>query len=199
MPAWGRALRDCVRRVGAFAAALALAACGGNVTVGPTPTAVTTGPSLYQWQLVHGDDAIFGAGLIATLPMGSNLNLLTGETRSGFLDLRCFKNKPVVLLRFDYKVGSNTSAGLSYRFDDKGGVEAKARFLRNYSTIVIDDPSEVRRFVSQLATASRLLMRVDSLMVAGTHIALDVRGGGYASEQALANCPLPPVVADRRT
>jgi len=182
-------VRDCVRRVGAFAAAASLAACAG----------ATTSPALHQWQLAHRNDPIFGANLTAVLSMGHGYNIASGDILTGALELKCFKSKPIVVLAFNYKVGSNTSAAVSYRFDDKPGVDAKARFLRNYSTIVIDDPSEVRRFVADLSTANRLWIRIDSLMVNDTNIELDVRGGGLASEQALANCPLPPVVADRRT
>jgi hypothetical protein len=181
-----------VHVIGALAVAMSLAACSAN-----PPLAGGSGP-LHKWRLTQHEDAVFGPSLIASIPMGYSASLLTGELRTGMLDLMCFKQQPIVRIRFNYKIGSNASAAVAYRFDDKPGAEAKARFLRDHATIVIDDPSEVRRFLAGLATAGKMVMRVDSLVAGATNIELDVQGGAPASEQALAGCPLPPVVADSR-
>lgn len=181
-----------VQVIGALAVAMSISACSAN-----PPPADDSGP-LHKWRLTKHEDAVFGPSLVASIPMGYSANLLTGELRTGALDLMCFKQQPIVRIRFNYKIGSNTSATVAYRFDDKPRVEAKARFLRDHATIVIDDPSEVRRFLAGLTTAGKMLMRVDSLVAGPTNIELDVQGGASASEQALAKCPLPPVVADGR-
>lgn len=162
-------------------------------TLGPEPTWYVTQGSLHNWKVLLLDNEIFGNSRVATLSMNYNANLVTGEIRNGNLDLLCFKTKPAVRLRFNYKVGSNQSAGLSYRFDDRPGVEAKARFLRDFSTIVIEDPSQVRRFLADLMTANKLLMRVDSLIVGRTNIELNVQGAATAMNEVLSACPLPPM------
>lgn len=189
----GVVVRSCARSVVVLIAAVSAAAC----TVGPQPRWAETGGTLNNWQVILDKDPIFGNSKIATLTLNYNVNLATGDIRSGHLDLLCHKSKPLVRLRFNYKVGSNQSASLAYRFDDNPGVEAKARFLRDFSTIVVEDPSEVRRFLAELTTASKLLMRVDSLIVGRTNIELNVQGAATAMDAALSACPLPPMTADK--
>lgn len=184
-------MRNCVRRVAAFLAAGFLGAC----TVSSHPYSVATQGPLGNWEVALLKDEVFGNSRVATLSTNPNVNFETGEVRAGKLDLLCFKSKPVVRLRFNYKVGSNRSADFSYRFDDKPGVETKANFLRNYSSVTLDDPSEVRRFLTDLATASKLYMRVDSLIVGRTNIEMNVQGAAAAMDAVLSACPLPAAVA----
>ncbi len=188
-------MRGCARSFAGLLIAGSLAAC----SVGPEPKLTATAGPLSNWEVILASDAIFGQSRIATLRMNYNVNLATGDIRTGAFDLMCFKKSPLVRLRFNYKVGSNKSANLAYRFDDNQGVEPKARFLRDFSTIVIDDPSEVRRFLVELTSASKLVMRVDSLIVGRTNIEMNVQGAPAAIEAALAACPLPPMTAENQT
>ncbi len=45
----------------------------------------------------------------------------------------------MVKLQFPFKVGSNRSATLVYRFDEKPPRESNARFLQDFRTIVLED------------------------------------------------------------
>jgi hypothetical protein len=103
-----------------------------------------------------------------------------------------------VRIAFNYKVGSNQTASVAYRFDENPGQEAKARFLRDYRTVVLDDPAEVRRFLDEMRAANKLFLRIDSLNVGRTNIELGVSGAPEAIDAALGGCPPPPAEPQKR-
>jgi hypothetical protein len=103
----------------------------------------------------------------------------------------CFKNKPVVRLRFTLKIGSDKTAALAYRFDEKPGRDIKARFFARQKAIVVEDDAEVAHFAADLAASETLYLRVSSLTASSFSAKFPVHGGAYAIEQAYAECPLP--------
>ncbi len=102
----------------------------------------------------------------------------------------CLKKDPVVRLLFPFKVGSNRSAALTYRFDDKPPRESSARFLQDFSTVVLDDKEEVAEFITNLGTANMLGLSVKSLVVGQTWARFKVQGATQAIEAAYAECPV---------
>jgi hypothetical protein len=176
----------------ALMAAASLAACTAGLSDIPTP------PADQPWQIDYRDDAIAGKAKVAILPFKSVYNPLSGEEFKGEMRLVCFKRQPIVWIGFNFKIGSNQNAALTYRFDEKPAVDAKARFLRNYSTVVIEDPSEVRRFLADLASANKLSILIASLVTENTNLTLNVRGGAAAIEAIVSGCPLPPTATPKQ-
>ena len=117
------------------------------------------------------------------------------------LQLTCFRNEPIVRLNFDVRVGSNRNSTLGYRFDENTGRDTKARFLQNSRTVVIEDRAEVAQFVSELASAKVLHIRIRTLNTGRTSAEFRVDGAPKAIEAAFAGCPLsnePPRRTARR-
>jgi hypothetical protein len=107
------------------------------------------------------------------------------------LQLTCFRQAPAVQIRFAFPVGSNTSATLAYRFDDRPARHPAVRFLSNRRDIVITDPDAVALFVAELRTATLLFVEVDSLTVGRATAEFAVGGAEAAIGAAYADCPLP--------
>jgi hypothetical protein len=106
------------------------------------------------------------------------------------VQLTCFRDEPLVRIAFGFKVGSNRNSTLGYRFDDKPGREADARFLQDYRTVVIEEDEAVAQFVRELAASQVLYVRIRSLNSARTSAEFRVEGAGGAIENALAGCPV---------
>ena len=96
--------------------------------------------------------------------------------------------QPVVRVHFPFKVGSNRSAALAYRFDDKPARESKARFLQDFSTVVLEERDEVTEFIKDLGTARMLSLSVSSLVVGQAWARFKVQGAPRAIEAAFAEC-----------
>ncbi len=174
---------------------MSLSACAAGVeTASVAPAASSPG----NWRIERRADSIAGANSTAVLPLNYSANFLTGELRTGELRLLCFKRQPVVRIAFNYKIGSNKTAALAYRFDDNPGHEAEARFLQDYKTVVIEDLPEVGRFLAELKSANKLFVRIDSLTIGRTNIELGVEGAPAAIDAALAQCPLSAAQPERR-
>jgi hypothetical protein len=188
-----RVVREWVRRVAVLMAAGLLAACAAGAQSAPE---VRPGPS--PWKVGQFNDSIRGKTPAAIINFTFAVDPFNAKFEQGLLVLECFRNNPVVRFAFPYKVGSNQSASLAYRFDENQGVDPKVRFLRDYSTIVIEDVSEVRRFLTELATATKLNVRIDSHIAKRTNLYLDVQGAGPAIDTVLAGCPLPPMSEPKR-
>jgi hypothetical protein len=186
-----RAVRNWVRRVAALVVSGSLAACAGLSNVPPQPNDK-------PWFVGYQDDAIAGKAMVALVPFNWNVNPISTEISTGELRLICFKRKPLVWIGFNFKIGSNQNAALTYRVDERPPVDAKARFLRNYSTVVIEDASEVRRFLAELAPASKLSIVIASLTADNTNISINVRGAAAAIDAIVAQCPLPPTDASKQ-
>jgi hypothetical protein len=117
------------------------------------------------------------------------------RTGTGIVQLMCFRGGPIVRFANDFRVGSNTTGGLVYRFDQKPPHTPKVKFLTDFKTVVIEDKAEVAHFVGDLETSSALLMRITSLAEGDTEYQYRVTGGAHAVEEAFAACPLKRTAA----
>jgi hypothetical protein len=73
------------------------------------------------------------------------------------------------------------------------------RVVEDYKSILIEDPDEVRRFASELATANELYIRIRSLNAQRTSAEFQVDGAPEAIAAAYANCPITPTSSPART
>ena len=110
--------------------ALALALLTGACATGESAltTAAAPPPDAGLWKFEKRTDPSTGAPMMAAY---LNVNAFDswGHLRSGVLQLMCFRREPVVRVAFNVKVGSNRSATLAWRFDERTGREATVRFL----------------------------------------------------------------------
>jgi len=154
-----------------------------------TPAAAPP-PDAGRWTIEPRTDPVSGA-TIATAYIAVNNIGATGYWQSAILQLSCFRQQPVVRIAFKYKIGSNRSATLAWRFDDQPGREAQVRFLSDYKTVLIEDPAEVAAFAGALAVSDKLELTISSLVVGRSVLRVPVGGGAVALKQAYATCPLP--------
>ncbi len=176
---WSRTLVF-VRAASALVPALLLAAC---VTPG------SERPGAGEWRFIKINDPVRGQLTTVALYL-QRYDFKKEEIESTVLQLLCFKREPVVRLHFPDKVGSNRSATLTYRFDDKPARESGARFLQDFRTIVLEDKDEIAEFVSNLGTAQMLSLSVSSLVVGQSWARFKVAGAPQAIEAAYAACPV---------
>ena len=168
----------------------ACAATGGGSDV-PVATATAVQPHPGDWKIDRKPDPITGGGANAWV-LATRVTPRPGHLpRPAGLQLVCFKSEPVVRLQFKVMVGANRSASFAYRFDERPGHTPKVRFLADRSTVVIEDKSEVAKFVTELAGAETLVVSIDSLIFGKTNAAFPVRGAPAAVAAAFAQCPLP--------
>lgn len=145
------------------------------------------------WRIERVEDRITGLPVSSSmLPASVTSSATQLIARNALLQLMCFQNAPVVRIAFNDRVGSNRNAMLGYRFDDRPGKEAEARFLRDYKTVVIEGPDEVAAFAEALTTARQLYVRIRSLNNPRTSAEFSVAGGGEAVKAAYAGCPIRP-------
>jgi hypothetical protein len=180
--------------------ALSLGACASGAL--KTAETSASGPPS-AWIFERDDDRIAGRPTVTAVTVARSRNALLSRdkpfmTQKAGLQLECFKRDPMVRLVFNYRVGANRSASVAYRFDDKPGREANARFLANFRTIVIEDKADVARFAEELRTSSVLYVRVNSLIVGESTAEFRVHGAPQAIEAAFADCPLPAPKPTRR-
>jgi hypothetical protein len=183
--------------------ALSLSACAGGgasltATAPPQPgeeASLTPAPppAPSAWTINRKIDRITGqpastAHVITTKTSRSGRHLLGGVA----VELLCFENKPVVRVIFSLRAGANRNSTLAYRFDEKPGHDAKATFLQDHKTIVIDDKAEVAQFLDELSTSNNLFVRVNSVFVGQSSAEFRVHGGKEAIEAAYAPCPSKP-------
>ena len=185
-----------MRAVGAIVAALMLSACAAaRDPFVSNASAVPSG----DWRIERQVDRITGTPLSSAFTISKNSsNSLFPYALPVQLNLLCFKDQPIVRMVFNFKVGSNREATLGYRFDDKPGHEADARFLQDYKTVVIEDKPEVAQFVSELATSDVLYVRIRSLNSGRTTAEFRLNGGPAAIEAGFAGCPLSTDQGPRR-
>lgn len=168
--------------------ALALAGCARDPYVAGGPIARAG-----QWRIEQQTDRVTGLPVSsATLPARLTTSSTQLIARNALLQLMCFRDAPVVRIAFRERIGSNRNSMLGYRFDERPGREAQARFLQDYTTVVIEDPAEVAAFVRELASAQTLYVRVRSLNAPRNSAEFAVAGGGEAARAAYAGCPLAP-------
>ena len=170
-----------------------LACCvGGCMTAGggPSTTTVTAAPSAGDWKIDRKLDPVTGVGIGAWVASSRVTSRTRVFPRPAFVQLLCFKNEPLVRLKFDERIGSNRSASLAYRIDENPGREPAVRFLSDYKTVVIEDRKDVAAFAKDVATASEFRVSITSLTVGKTSATFPVRGAPAAIEAAFAECPI---------
>jgi len=167
-----------------------LSALGGCVTT-------ATAPDAGEWKIERGYDRILGDRAATAELQARSRNVRQQQQRypqvqlqTGSLQLGCFDNAPVVRVAFNHRVGSNRTSTLSYRFDDKPGRDAPARFLQTFSTAVIEYPQEVARFVEQLRTSGTLYVRVMSHVAGTSTVEFPLKGAPMAIDAAYQTCPI---------
>jgi hypothetical protein len=145
-----------------------------------------------NWRIERQTDRITGTPISsARLVTRSSSHSAEPFPQSAELQLSCFKEQPIVRLAFNVRVGSNRNSMLGYRFDEKPGHEAEARFLQDYKTVVIEDADEVAQFARALAISNVLYVRIRSLNAGRTAAEFKLNGAPAAIEAAYADCPLP--------
>jgi hypothetical protein len=191
-------------QVVAAVAACLLGACStvSNLPDASSTTAAAPQPDPGAWKIARRIDPISGAPTATASLTITKYDWINARNLGADIILLCFKNEPVVRFSFLSRIGSNRSAGLSYRFDDKPGHTPKVRFLQDYKTVVIDDQGEVARFVDELAASKSLYLGITSLVVGRNAARFPVHGAPHAIEAAYASCPLargqPRRTADTR-
>jgi hypothetical protein len=178
-----RAARQCVgimRAVIWTAAALLLGACA-------TPDHPETG----KWKFEPVFDPTVDAPVTTAFLSISRFELLTGDLYEGNLQLMCFRKRPIIRFAFNIKVGTDRSAGVTYRFDGHPAREVNAKFFARDKVIVIDRLDEVEQFVGQLASAQNLFLRITVLTTDSIVARFEVHGARHAIERSFATCPLP--------
>jgi hypothetical protein len=164
-------------------------ACAPIAAFALVPPAAAQTPG--AWKIDRKPDPITGGGANAWV-LATRVTPLPGHAvpRPAGLQLVCFKDAPVVRVKFMQQVGANRSATFRYRFDEKAGHEPAVRFQADRSTIVLEDKAEVAKFAADLAGADTLVVSVDSLVFGKTNAAFPVRGAAPAITAAYEQCPL---------
>lgn len=180
-------MREHVVRAGVLVLALAVSGC---VTAQSAPPPTQNG----EWIYSRAADPVTGAPHAQVWLVTRRASPPRGEMfpRPVSLQLQCFKGEPIAELVFAFPVGSNRSASLGYRFDDKPGRDVEARFLQDRKRVVIEDRAALTGFADELRNASRLLVRVNSLVLGQTTAEFAVHGAERAMAAAYADCPLAP-------
>lgn len=189
-------MRSSVLRVTAVVPAILLSACADPYVYVSPATAISSG----SWKIEHQLDRVTGGPIdsaFVTTRVSSNSSTLFTQPAS--LQLGCFLEKPVAKFTFAFKVGTNLNSFLGYRFDDKPGHEIGARFVQGSSSVVIEEPSEVAQFVTELATSNQLYIRIRSYNGGRTTAEFKVDGAPAAIEAALKRCPVQQAAPAPRT
>ncbi|MCQ3941696.1 MAG: hypothetical protein DPW22_00580 [Alphaproteobacteria bacterium] len=181
-----------MRALSAVLSALLLGACATGDAVVATPPAPAEKPDYGRWAVEPRTEPLTGAPIATAYIKIDRLDFITGRVNSAVLQLMCFRRAPVVRIAFNVKVGSNRSAELTYRFDDRPGRAPAARFLPDFRTIVIEKESDVATFIDELVRAQQMHLEIGSLIVGRTTLKLAVHSAPAAVEAAYASCPLPP-------
>lgn len=154
-------------------------------------------PDAGDWKIERDYDRVLGkpAGMAQLNARSRNerqagLRYPYDQFQLGSLQLTCFDNAPVVRLEFNHRIGSNRTSTLSYRFDERPGHDAQARFLQTYRIAVIEDSKEVAQFVEQLRTSSKLYIRVTSHVAGTSTVEFSLKGAPTAIEAAFQSCPV---------
>jgi hypothetical protein len=180
--------------------ALIVLSLGGCVTRDPYVAMTNTAPA-GNWRIERQVDRITGTpSSSAQLVTANSSNSAVPNPRPAGLQLTCFNNQPLVRISFEFKIGSDKNSSLGYRFDDRPGHDnVESRILLGYQVIVIENPAEVARFVSELATSAVLYVRVRSLNAGRTTAEFRLDGAPAAIQAGFAACPLGTAPREKRT
>jgi hypothetical protein len=159
--------------------ACAVCACSGRDPFVSNAAAVPSG----NWRIERAVDRITDAPLPSASVRTLASNSAEQFPQPASLQLTCFKDQPIVRFGFDFRVGSNRNSVLGYRFDENPGHELEnVRFLQDYKTVVIEEKADVAQFVSELATAKVLYVRIRSLNAGRTTAEFRLDGAQAAIE-----------------
>jgi hypothetical protein len=127
-------LQGCISGAG-----LLLAACAVPSTY-VNPGRVPVG----KWSIERTIDRVTGAPVSnSILP---TLRVANGEIPfppPAKLQLICFKERPTVVIAFDFKIGSTRNAEVGYRFDEKPCHQPPVRIVDDYKTLIVEDTKAV--------------------------------------------------------
>lgn len=167
--------------------AFAVAGCAArDPIVSPSVGVAPSG----NWKIEQQTDRISGAPISSAYVSTKNASH-SGQAfkQPAMMNLACFRGEPVVRIAFTFKVGANRNTSLAYRFDDKPGREIDARFLNDYSTVVIEDQGEVFQFIEDMKGSRSLYLLVRSLNAGRSSAEFEVDGASAAIDSAFASCP----------
>jgi hypothetical protein len=191
MSARGATVSAFVRRagliwIGAALAAAVLTSCASD----PAMTGAGAAPA-GNWRISRVADRIAGAPTssagLQTYHVSYAAILFPPPAQ---MLLLCFKDQPAVLFRFPFRVGSTRNGEFSYRFDQKPGRVAIARFVDDHTSVVIEDDEEVTRFIGELAKGNVLYIRTRAFTAPSSSAEFHVDGAPAAIDAAYAGCPL---------
>ncbi|RTL49003.1 MAG: hypothetical protein EKK40_16185 [Bradyrhizobiaceae bacterium] len=169
-----------------------LGACAARDPFVTSANAIAAG----NWKIEQQPDRITGAPVgSAQLATEVSSNSADTKVRPAMLQLTCFDKTPIVRISFAFKVGTDRNTIVGYRFDDKPGRDnIESRILSDHTIVVIEDGAEVKRFLADMADASKLVIRLRSLNAGRTTAEFKLDGAPAAIEAAYKDCPLagPP-------
>jgi hypothetical protein len=179
-----------IRRLAGLAGAIAVGALLAACVRDPLVTATNTAAA-GNWRIERETDRITGAPISsARLDTRTVSNAAIVFAPPAELQLTCFKDQPVAVFAFAFKIGSTRNAELSYRFDDKPGHMAQVRFTEDFQRAVIEDRSEVARFAGEMATSNVLYVLIRSINRGRTSAEFRPDDAPAAIAAAFAGCPL---------
>ena len=153
-----------------------------------------------SWRIARQFDRVTGADLASATTFAEASNTNVAMPRMSSLQLTCFERRPLIRFAFDFKIGSNTSTELGYRFDDKPGVDSTpAHVLDGRQIIVIEEPMAVAAFVRDLKDARKLYVRIRAISLGRTSVEYDLEGSPAALQAGFAACPVAAPPRDART
>ena len=155
-----------------------------------------------EWLISHQIDRITGAELPSAYVFAEASNSNVDFPRVSSLLLTCIDGAPLIRFAFDFKIGSNRNTVLGYRFDGKPGHDdVGSRVVRGNQIIVIEDRAEIATFVSELAGAKTLYVRIRSINGGRTAVEYPLEGSTAAIRAAFSKCdmPKPPLPEQGRT
>lgn len=153
-----------------------------------------------NWYIAHQVDRVTGAELPSAVVFALASNTHADYPRASQLQLTCLDGKPLVRFAFDFKIGNDRDSVLGYRFDDKPGHEnVESRVLRDRQIILIEDPAALSQFMRELPGASKVYVRIRSMIAGRTAAEYDLEGSAAAIQAAFASCPMPTPPRPKRT
>jgi hypothetical protein len=145
-----------------------------------------------EWWISHQIDRVTGAELPGGYLFADASNSNLEYPRVSSLQLTCIDHQPLIRFAFDFKIGNNRETVLGYRFDDRPGHDdVDSRVVRGNQVIVIEERPAIATFVSELAGAKTLYVRLRSVTGGRTAVEYRLAGSAAAIAAAFARCNMP--------
>lgn len=179
--------------VGIIVAGVSLGGCARDPYVGAEGETRSA-----EWYIAHQIDRVTGAELPSAAVFGYGSNSYVDFPKVSQFQLTCFDGRPLVRFSFTFKIGNDRESVFGYRFDDRPGhTNVESRVVKDRQIIVIEEPAALATFLAELPGASRLYIRIRSLIAGRTSAEYPLEGSEAAIKAAFANCPMPAVAAKR--